>query len=140
MYRSARYGKSYKQLNIRPKLSLPRLPSLSLLPHSSIFSPLSTKSTHPPHYTIMRSLLALTSTLCLTTLISAAPTLQARDVPTTEFLNVTYSSSAASHHNSSLPNVLILATGGTIAGASASQEDDTVSLIQLQRTSRGKQD
>ena len=77
----------------------------------------------------MRSLLALTGSICLAALSTAVPTLQARDVPTTEFLNVTYSSSAASHHNSSLPNVLILATGGTIAGASASQEDDTVSLI-----------
>ncbi|KAK5129215.1 hypothetical protein LTR08_003739 [Meristemomyces frigidus] len=71
----------------------------------------------------MRSFLA--GALCLSVLASAAPTLSVRDVPQTEFLNVTYSSSSGSLHNSSLPNVLILATGGTIAGSSTSSEDDT---------------
>lgn len=51
---------------------------------------------------------------------AAAPTLipaplQARSSSKVdyEYLNVTYSSASASGYNSSLPNVLILATGGT---------------------------
>ena len=71
----------------------------------------------------------LTGILCLPLLASAAPTLSLRDVSSSEPLNVTYSSSTGNgtRHNSALPNVLILATGGTIAGASSSSTDDTVS-------------
>jgi L-asparaginase len=56
----------------------------------------------------------------------AAPTaVEIRDIPKNDFLNITYSSSSASHKNSSLPSTLVIATGGTIAGSSASAQDDT---------------
>lgn len=68
----------------------------------------------------------LTSAVALAGLASAAPApaLRARDVPTYAPLNVTYSSSSSSTNNS-LPNTLVIATGGTIAGSSASSTDAT---------------
>lgn len=71
----------------------------------------------------MRSFLA--GAIFLAGLATAAPTaLEIRDVPKNDFLNITYSSSS-SHKNSSLPTTLVVATGGTIAGSSASAEDAT---------------
>jgi len=66
----------------------------------------------------------LTSAVALAGLASAAPTLRVRDVPTYAPLNVTYSSSPSSTNNT-LPNTLIIATGGTIAGQSQSSTDST---------------
>jgi L-asparaginase len=62
----------------------------------------------------------------LASLAATAPTaLEIRDIPKNDFLNITYSSSSSSHKNSSLPSTLVIATGGTIAGSSASAQDDT---------------
>jgi len=68
----------------------------------------------------------LTTAVALAGLASAAPTLRVRDVdvPTYAPLNVTYSSSSAATNNT-LPNTLVIATGGTIAGSSASSTDAT---------------
>lgn len=66
----------------------------------------------------------LTSAVALAGLASAVPTLRVRDVPSYAPLNITYSS-ANSTTNNTLPNTLVIATGGTIAGASASTTDAT---------------
>ena len=68
----------------------------------------------------------LTGAVLLSGLASAVPTLplRVRDVPSYAPLNITYSSSSSSSNNA-LPNTLVIATGGTIAGSSASSSDAT---------------
>ena len=76
----------------------------------------------PPHSSMLYSSAA---SLLLAGLAAAAPTLipaalEARSTKVEyEYLNVTYSSSSSSGRNVSLPNVLILATGGKPGSASA---------------------
>jgi len=66
----------------------------------------------------------LTGAVAFAGLASAVPALRIRDVPSYAPLNITYSSSASSTNNT-LPNTLVIATGGTIAGASSSSADAT---------------